>query len=71
MKLLVEGGKSLVSSLLDKGYFNEFYLFISSRNLKKKGILKMKNIKSILSSKFKKTILNETYLDKDRLIHYY
>ncbi len=69
--VLVEGGKSLVSSLLDKGYFNEFYLFISSRNLKKKGILKMKNIKSNLSSKFKKTILNETYLDKDRLIHYY
>ncbi len=69
--VLVEGGKTLVSSLLDNGYFNEFYLFISSKSLKKKGILKMKNIKYYLSKKFKKTILNETYLDKDRLIHYY
>ena len=45
--VLIEGGKSLISSLLNENYFNEFYLFISSKKLKKRGFNKMKQIKSM------------------------
>ena len=69
--ILVEGGKSLIESLINDNFFDEFYLFISSKNLKNQGSLKTENIKSILRSKFKKIRFNETFLDKDDLIHYY
>ena len=69
--VLIEGGKSLTYSLLNNDYFNEFYLFISSKYLKNKGILKVSNIKSSLSTKFQNIKFNETFLDKDNLIHYY
>ena len=69
--VLIEAGKAFVKSLLLHNYFNEFYLFISPKILGNNGAFRMKNIKSILSNKFKKKILNETFLDKDNLIHYY
>ena len=69
--ILIEGGKSLTHSLLKNDYFNEFYLFIGSKYLKNKGLLKASNIKSKLPTKFKNIKLNETFLDKDNLIHYY
>ena len=69
--ILVEGGKTIITSLLNKNFFNEFYLFISSKSLKKEGSLKVKNIKSNLYSKFKKIKYKETFLDKDSLIHYF
>ena len=69
--ILVEGGKTLTNSLLKNNYFNEFYLFISSKSLKNRGSIKIKNIKSSLSTRFKKVKFNETFLDKDNLIHYY
>jgi len=69
--VLIEGGKTLTHSLLENGFFNEFYLFISSNYLKNKGLLKASNIKSRLSAKFKNIKLNETFLDNDNLIHYY
>ena len=69
--VLVEAGRSLISSLLSMNYFNEFYLFISSKSLKSRGSLKIKKIKPILLSKFKNIKYNETFLDKDNLIHYY
>tara|TARA_Y100000590_G_scaffold150056_1_gene172310 strand:+ start:1460 stop:2545 length:1086 start_codon:yes stop_codon:yes gene_type:complete len=68
---LIEGGKALTYSLLNNGFFNEFYLFISPKYLKNKGLLKVPNIKSNLSMRFKNIKLNETFLDKDNLIHYY
>ena len=69
--VLVEGGKSLTFSLLSENFFNEFYLFISSSKLKNKGFLSVKKIKSQLSKKFKYIKYNETFLDKDNLVHYY
>ncbi len=69
--VLVEGGKSLTCSLLNNNYFNEFYLFISSKKLKNNGLMKIEYIKSSLSSKFKNYKLNETYLEEDQLIHYF
>ena len=69
--VLVEGGKFLTISLLKNGFFNEFYLFLSSKKLKSRGIYKMKKIKSLLSSRFNNKKYNETFLEKDNLIHYY
>ena len=69
--ILVEAGKTLINSLLNKNFFNEFYLFISSKKLQNQGLSRMKNIKNSLSNKFKKYNLNETFLDNDNLIHYY
>ncbi len=69
--ILIEGGKFLTLSLLSKKFFNEFYLFISSKKLNKNGALKLNNIKSILSKNFKNKKKIETFLDKDNLIHYY
>ena len=69
--ILVEGGKQLITSLLNNEFFNEFYLFISSKTLNKRGSIKIKNIKRSLFNKFKYARFNETFLDKDKLIHYY
>tara|TARA_Y100000590_G_scaffold254057_1_gene285352 strand:+ start:203 stop:1288 length:1086 start_codon:yes stop_codon:yes gene_type:complete len=69
--VLIEGGKVLTHSLLENDFFNEFYLFIASKYLKNKGHLKVSNIISRLSTKFKNIKLNETFLDNDNLIHYY
>ncbi len=69
--VLIEGGKEITYSLLNNGFFNEFFLFISPKYLKNKGLLKVSNIKSNLSMIFKNIKLNETFLDKDNLIHYY
>ena len=69
--ILVEGGKSLISSMIINNYFNEFYLFTSPERLKKRGTLRFNNINSLLSSKFRNISYNETFLDKDNLMHYY
>ena len=69
--ILVEGGRLLTLSLLNNNLFNEFYLFKANKKLNKRGNIKVSNIKSILSKKFKNVIINETFLKKDNLIHYY
>jgi len=69
--VLVEGGRSITNSLLNMKLFNEFYLFQSSQKLKKRGISKMKNIKYNLLNQFKNIKLNEAFVDKDKLIHYF
>ena len=69
--ILIEGGKILTTSLINQGFCNEFYLFISSKSLKNKGILKIKNIKSILSRKFLNKKNKVSFLENDNLIHYY
>ena len=69
--ILVEAGKTLITSLLSKNLINEFYLFVSDKKLKNRGSSQLKHIKISLSKKFKNNIFNETFLDKDNLIHYY
>ncbi len=71
LSILVEGGKTITESLIKKDFLNEFYLFISNKCLKKNGTLQMKNIKKYLSRKFNNIKFNETFLDKDNLLHYY
>tara|TARA_A100001234_G_scaffold221401_1_gene237294 strand:- start:2415 stop:3500 length:1086 start_codon:yes stop_codon:yes gene_type:complete len=69
--VLVEGGKNFTFNLLNNGFFNEFYLFVASQSLKNRGLIKVKNIKSKLTNKFKNIKINQTFLDKDNLIQYY
>ncbi len=69
--ILVESGKLLTLSLLNNNLFNEFYLFKADKKLNKRGNIKVSNIKRILSKKFKNVKINETFLKKDNLVHYY
>ena len=69
--LLVEGGKLLTTTLIKNNFFNEFYLFIAGKKLKKNGLLKFKNIKKQLSKNFVNKSFNEAFLNEDNLIHYY
>jgi len=69
--LLTEGGKSLTKNMISKNLFNEFYLFKSNRIIHSKAKIKVFDIKNYLDTKFKNSNLINTYLDKDRLIHYY
>ena len=69
--VLIEGGRMLTYSLLNNNFFNEFYLFKADKKLNKRGNIKVSNIKKILSKKFKNVKINETFLKKDNLIHYY
>ena len=50
---------------------NEFYLFKSNKNLYNKGKINVLSINKILNKNFKSKKNINTYLDKDKLIHYY
>ena len=69
--LIVECGKNLTLKMISKKLFNEFYLFKSNKNLYIKGKINVLNINKILNKNFKRKKYINTYLDKDKLIHYY
>ena len=69
--ILVEAGRLLTMWGGGDDFFNEFFLFVSNKKLNKRGSLKINNIKRNLSKKFKKRKINEIFLEKDNLIHYY
>jgi riboflavin biosynthesis pyrimidine reductase len=68
--LLIEGGYSLTENLLQKGLFNEFYLFKSGIKLSKKGKNNISTIIKKLNYQFKNKTKINTFLDKDILINY-
>ena len=70
-KLLVECGQNLTSKLLEQNLFNEFYFFKSNKILNNKDKIKILDIKNNLHKKFENKSFINTYLDKDKLIHYY
>ena len=70
-KLLVECGQNLTSKLLEQNLFNEFYFFKSNKILNNKDKIKILDIKINLHKKFENKSFINTYLDKDKLIHYY
>ena len=69
--LIVECGKNLTLQMISKKLFNEFYLFKSNKNLYNKGKINVLSINKILNKNFKSKKNINTYLDKDKLIHYY
>ncbi len=69
--ILVECGKSLTNKMISKNLFNEFYLFSSSKILNYKDKINVSDIKRNLNKKFKNKNYVNTYLDKDKLMHYY
>ena len=68
--LLVECGKDLTYKILKSNFFNEFYLFRGSKKLTNKGKISILNINKKLKI-FNNKKQENTYLDKDTLIHYY
>ena len=69
--LLVEFGKDLTQKMISEKLFNEFYLFRSGKNLYNKEKINVSNINKQLIKNFKTFKYVNTYLDKDKLIHYY
>ena len=69
--LLVEAGKELTVKMISKQLFNQFYLFKGSKVINSSGKIKVFNIKNELDIKFKNKKIIDTYIDKDKLIHYY
>ena len=69
--VLVECGQALINEMIVKNLINEFYLFKSNKNLNYKDKINVINIKKNLNKKFKNKNYVNTYLDKDKLIHYY
>jgi len=70
-KVLVEVGKDLTSQMISYNFYNEFYLFKSSRYLNPKDGTNISKIIRKLNKKYKKIINLNTYLDKDNIIHYH
>ena len=69
--VLIETGKIFIKHMLSKNLFNEFYLFKSNKILNNKHKIKVSDIKKNLNSHFKNKHSINTYLDKDKLLHYY
>ena len=57
--------------ILRKQLFNQFYLFKGSKVINNSGKIKVFNIINELDIKFKNKKIIDTYIDKDKLIHYY
>ena len=68
--LLIEGGKELTNSLIQKKHINQFFLFKSCKNLNTNGQLKIKEIINQLNEKFKNKKILNVHLDKDKVINY-
>ena len=68
--LLVEGGKELTKSLIQKNHINQFFLFKSGNKLNKNGQLKIKEIVNQLNKKFKNKINLNVNLNEDKVINY-
>ena len=69
--LLIEAGKTLTCNIISQKIFNEFYLFKSDKILNNKDKIKVFDVKKQLDKEFKNKYFVNTYLDKDKLIHYY
>ena len=67
---LLEGGKNLTELFIKSGFVNQFFLFESKKLLKNYGQLKINNILNKLNKTFKKKLIVNTFVDKDRIIRY-
>ncbi len=69
--LLIEAGKNFTYSILSQKIFNEFYLFKSNKILNNKDKINVLDLKRLLDKEFQNKYFVNTYLDKDKLMHYY
>ena len=69
--VLIEAGKTLTCNIISQKMCNEFYLFKSGKILNNKDKINVLGVKKQLDKEFKNKYLVNTYLDKDKLIHYY
>ena len=69
--ILVEAGKTLTYNIISQKLFNEFYFFKSNKNLNNKDKINVLDVKKRLDKEFKNKYSVNTYLDKDKLMHYY
>lgn len=69
--ILVESGKKLINNMILKNTINEFYLLKSDKVLTNKKKINVSIINKNLNKMFKNKKFVNTYLDKDKLIHFY
>ena len=68
--LLIEGGKYLTKSLIQKKHINQFFLFKSGKNLNTNGQLRIKEIVNQLNRNFKNKKNLNIHLNEDKVINY-
>ena len=68
--LLIEGGKYLTKSLIQKKHINQFFLFKSGKNLNTNGQLRIKEIVNQLDKNFKNKKNLIINLKEDKVINY-
>jgi len=68
--LLIEGGKELTKSLIQKKHVNQFFLFKSGKNLNTNGQLHIKEIINQLNKNFKNKKILNVHLSEDKVINY-
>ena len=68
--LLIEGGKVLTKSLIQKKHINQFFLFKSGKNLNTNGQFQIKEIVNQLNKKFKNKKNLNIHLNEDKVINY-
>ena len=69
--IIVEGGKLLIQSFINKKLFNTFYLFQSDKIIAKKNNIDVKKLKKNIEFSFKNKKIVDRYLDKDQIYKYY
>ena len=69
--LLIESGPLLINKILKLNLINEFYLFKSEKKINSTNSINIAKTLRLLKNKFKLKKNINTYLDKDKLIHYY
>ena len=69
--VLIEAGKTFTCNIISQKIFNEFYLFKSGKILNNKDKINVLDVKKRLDKEFKNKYFVNTFLDKDKLIHYY
>ena len=69
-RLLIEGGKKLTNSLVNKSLIDEFFLFKNNLNIKKKGRLNVNSIIRKIKKKSKQQRMVTVNLNEDKLINY-
>ena len=69
--VLIEAGKTFTFNFISQKIFNEFYLFKSGKILNNKDKINVLDVKKLLDKEFKNKYFVNTFLDKDKLVHYY
>ncbi len=70
-RILVESGRSLMTSFLNEKLLNEFYFFKSDKMISNKHKINISSLVKRIKNNYKNKKKINTYLGNDTLTHYY